>query len=154
MIWPMVHIAFFSVTLKNLWIRPVRSRLDQWWDFYSNETVFPSCSNLAWLYIGRAPKLSARAIENQKEYRNSKRNHKTAKRINRHDWKTVYIKLGTVWSGRFLIGSPNKVIPNNEKWTAMWNHLKLKKTSYNDVEFLKKCWDNSIKEIKMLYSQH
>jgi hypothetical protein len=28
----------------------------------------------------------------------------------------------------------------------------LKKTSYKDLEFLKKCWDNSIKEIKMLYN--
>ena len=28
----------------------------------------------------------------------------------------------------------------------------LKKNSYKDLEFSKKCWDNSIKEIKQLYS--
>jgi len=42
-----------------------------------------------------------------------------------------------------------------ERYKSNLNQFdQLKKTSYNDVEFLKKCWDNSIKEIKMLYSQH
>lgn len=30
----------------------------------------------------------------------------------------------------------------------------LKLSSYKDLEFSKKCWDNSIKEIKLLYSNH
>ena len=30
----------------------------------------------------------------------------------------------------------------------------LKLSSYKDLEFSKKCWDNSIKEIKLLYSTH